>query len=284
MRKMSYKLCLLFCGLILASQNVAAKGDTIFVYADEGVGVNSLNDALNFFSARTEYKVSTIYAIDIIAGVWQESAILLVFPGGADLKYSEKLNGLGNKNIINYVKHGGTFLGICAGAYYASAFVDFARDTEMAISGSRELKFFPGTCSGPMYTTTTFNDRRDAKSILITWKAQKINQVIEYNSEASVYYFGGGYFENAIQYPQTKILASYDCCQEYPAIISNKVGLGKAILSSVHFEYQPKYVPATDDNFKAEITSINHELKTNQLTRAMQKQILIELLTPDNPS
>jgi glutamine amidotransferase-like uncharacterized protein len=279
MLKIYCKLRLLFCTLIIMTQVALAKVDSIFVYADEGVGVNSLNDALNFFSSKTDYKVLPIYAIDIISGEWQENAALLVFPGGADLKYSKKLNGLGNKMIYDYVAGGGTFLGICAGAYYASAFVDFARDTNMAIIGPRELKFFPGTCFGPMYTTTTFDDRRDAKSIYITWKDQKYNQPLGFNQEAPVYYFGGGYFENAMQYPQTQILASYDCCQQYPAIVSNKVGLGRAILSSVHFEYQPKYVPETDENFKNEIMAINRELKTNHLALVLQNQMLFELFS-----
>lgn len=277
MKNLRYKLALLLCGLFLFTRSVLAQPDTIYVYADEGVGANSLKDTLEFFTTTTNYKVSTIYAINIIAGTWQENAVLLVFPGGADLPYTAKLNGLGNKMITDYVEKGGKFLGICAGAYYASGFVDFARDTKMAVIGPRELKFYPGTCFGPMYNTTTFSDRRDAKCVTITWKGKNINQPLEYNKEAPAYYFGGGYFQNALQYPNVKVLASYDCCQEYPAIIKAKVGLGQAILSNVHFEYQPKYVPQTDDNFKAEIMAINRELKVKKMARVLQKQMLFEL-------
>lgn len=42
-----------------------------------------------------------------------------VIPGGRDLPYCRDLNGYINDRIIRYVKEGGVYMGICAGAYYA---------------------------------------------------------------------------------------------------------------------------------------------------------------------
>ena len=50
------------------------------------------------------------------------------------------------------MKEGGSYLGICAGGYYGSSFVEFAKDDPvMEIVGERELAFYPGTACGPMF-------------------------------------------------------------------------------------------------------------------------------------
>ena len=39
----------------------------------------------------------------------------IVFPGGADSPYQEKLQGEGNRVIRQFVEEGGWYLGFCAG-------------------------------------------------------------------------------------------------------------------------------------------------------------------------
>ena len=48
-----------------------------------------------------------------------------VMPGGADRPYCAALNGEGNRRIRAFVEAGGAYLGLCAGAYYASQRVEF---------------------------------------------------------------------------------------------------------------------------------------------------------------
>lgn len=44
-------------------------------------------------------QVRSILAPELLAGGWQDTCLLLVFPGGADLPYCRLLNGRGNKLI-----------------------------------------------------------------------------------------------------------------------------------------------------------------------------------------
>ncbi|MEW5299670.1 MAG: hypothetical protein WDW36_002662 [Sanguina aurantia] len=69
-------------------------------------------------------------------------------PGGADLPYCRLLNGQGNNMITEYVKGGGSYLGLCAGAYYGCSSVEFEPGSSMEVSGDRELAFFPGVAVG----------------------------------------------------------------------------------------------------------------------------------------
>jgi len=73
---------------------------------------------------------------------WTKDAALFIMPGCADLYYVENLNSKGNKIIKNYVMSGGSFLVICAGAYYASKSVEFDKNRPLKVFGNRELSFF----------------------------------------------------------------------------------------------------------------------------------------------
>ena len=73
--------------------------------------------------------METLGTAPLLRGGWEARCELLVFPGGADLPYCKALNGEGNRLIGEYVRGGGAYLGLCAGAYYASATVDFEAGT-----------------------------------------------------------------------------------------------------------------------------------------------------------
>jgi glutamine amidotransferase-like uncharacterized protein len=46
---------------------------------------------------------------------------------------------------------GGSYLGLCAGAYYGSSRVVFEPGTPLEVIGDRELAFFPGIARGAAY-------------------------------------------------------------------------------------------------------------------------------------
>src|SRR6476620_3369467 len=101
--------------------------NSIYIYQDDGVSDESLSQTITTFQhmLAPAYFIKTINAHEIIEGEWVQDAALFVMPGGSDLPYVRKLNGAGNQNIKDYVKNGGSYLGICAGAYYAAAYVEF---------------------------------------------------------------------------------------------------------------------------------------------------------------
>lgn len=71
---------------------------------------------------------------------------LMVFGGGYDLGFEAAVGKNGAKIIQDFVKNGGSYLGLCAGAYWACDYIEFDKDGPLEVVGERRLKFFPGMC------------------------------------------------------------------------------------------------------------------------------------------
>src|SRR5688572_21159442 len=137
---------LMFC-LLAWTSNAYAQTTNILIYSGLGVGPKSLANTVSMLSslASEDYVIKTVVPDTIISRDWLENTALLVMPGGADSPYMEKLAGVGNQNIREYVQNGGKYLGICAGAYYAADSIEFAKgDPRLEVVAPRELKFYSG--------------------------------------------------------------------------------------------------------------------------------------------
>lgn len=152
-------------------------------------------------------------------------ARLLVMPGGADLAYCEKLNGAGNAAIRAFVENGGAYLGLCAGAYYACRAIEWAVGTNQEITGPRELAFYPGMAVGPVYDFIEDGD------ISKCWEG-----AVRLDTGVTVHYEAGPVFEETAD-PSVTVLARFAALPgQPPAIVSCKIGQGRAVLSSPHVE------------------------------------------------
>jgi glutamine amidotransferase-like uncharacterized protein len=169
-------------------------------------------------------------ANDIHKGILDENVQMLVLPGGADLFYTEKLNGSGNKAIRRWVEQGGIYLGICAGAYYACASLGWAEGTQQEISGPRELAFFPGRAAGPV---SAFIENSDVGK---SWNAAT-RVISDGGLDSVVHYNGGPLFEGQ---PETVLARYLDLPGQPPAAIECRIGKGKAVLCSFHPETSPE--------------------------------------------
>lgn len=150
------------------------------------------------------------------------AASLFVMPGGADLFFCEKLNGAANTKIRKYVESGGTYLGICAGAYYACRRIEWAKDKDDAIIQTRELGFFPGTAIGPLPEIM--------ESFEGSWAG------VAHLDAGPAFYRGGCWFRADGDGAFTT-LASYS--DGRPAIVSMDIGQGRVILTGCHLEHRP---------------------------------------------
>ena len=88
---------------------------------------------------------------------WEDQAAALIIPGGRDMPYHERLQGIPNARIKSYVMNGGSYLGICAGAYYGASSIEFDIGHPLEVIAKRELHFFPGIARGPAYGYGTFS-------------------------------------------------------------------------------------------------------------------------------
>lgn len=228
----------------------AYEKNTIYVYNDLGVSEESLTHTISKFNEKMDKKLSIkkLTAQEVIKGDWTKNAILFVMPGGADLPYVEKLNGKGNRVIKKYVNSGGSFLGICAGSYYASSYVEFDKNGELEVLGDRELKFFTGKAIGPILASYDYKTSSGSR-------AARIKTIFNNVPNVRVYYNGGGYFENASNAPNTQVIATYE--NNLPAIILIAYGKGKVLLSGVHFEYEPSLLDSNDPYLKEIIPALD---------------------------
>jgi len=257
--------------LIFSTQVIAEP--TVYIYAGPGSTKTCLEQAEHTLESMLKpyYRIERIYAEQILNDPWEKNAALLVIAGGEDIPYAKALNGIGNQKIRSYVENGGSFLGICAGAYYAGDFVEFAKGTELEVLGERELAFFPGTVRGPNLAPYVYRSERGALAAHILWKdALKFPQ----DTPFTVYYNGGGYFVDAESKNNVHVLATYDTPDRPAAIVECEIGSGKAILSSVHFEFDPALFDPKDPYLEA----IKAEMSENQNRLNLVQHLLERLL------
>jgi len=156
-----------------------------------------------------------------IIGGTLASVDTFIMPGGADLYYCEKLNGAGNKAIRIFVEAGGSYLGICAGAYYGCTALDW---NDHQIDGARELGFVNATASGPIRAYMQDGDIEKSwyGAAVLEWQGQNFKTL----------YAAGPLFKN--------ITGDIDVIARYaggePAVIGKRVGTGYVVLSSPHIE------------------------------------------------
>lgn len=236
---------------------------SIVIYQDEGVGEFGLACLRRFFANDA---VTLASAEDVVAGEILQTADLFVMPGGADLPYCRKLNGTGNNNIRNFVESGGTYLGICAGAYYACRAIEFHKGRDDEICQLRELSLVDAVAVGSLPELAPYYDDRLRTVAAVSLQASQ---------EIFAYYHGGCQFilnEDAI------VHARYNIVGEPAAIIEKHLGQGRVILSGVHLEIlsnDVKDYPLEEGDDPAQLDQIASELKNpHELLQSILKERL----------
>ncbi len=204
----------------------------ILIYDDYGCSnTGNLKNCLE--ESLPDFLVETVDATQVIKGELDDNVHAFIMPGGAATPYKKKLEVLGNEQIRNFVKNGGTYLGICAGAYYACKTSNFELDVpELSSSNHHGLDLFNGSANGTLYkefNIAPYSQNSESKKIV------SLNWQEDHTTLYSLYH-GGPYFE-ANKDEQHSVLATYgDIDNNLPAIIEKNYGRGKVILSAVHFE------------------------------------------------
>ena len=177
---------------------------------------------------------------------WEASTSILCFPGGADVPYLNSLGAGGMERVRHYVEEGGVYIGLCAGAYFASGAVAFEAGTDLEVIGERYLKFYRGLAAGAAYPGFDYSSERGAVSA-------KIRYINPSNGEwrSTMDYVNGGPFWmiddtdaavfriNSVNHRRldgVDILATYEDLNHAVAAMRCRVGEGVAILCGSHPE------------------------------------------------
>lgn len=215
------------------------------------------------------YAVLNVNKSTLLDEPWAAYTSLLVFPGGADLQYCRDFNGKGNDSITQYVRRGGRYIGFCAGGYYGSSRIEFeVGNKEMEVSGSRELKFYPGTARGAVYAGFEYGKTSGANSATVrVFKDKLETSESELPDQFAVYVNGGCLFVDAEKHASkgVEVLARYTDknlavkgsdsgneaaidAKEPAAAVFCKVGNGSAVLTGIHPEFSPELLERDPSN------------------------------------
>lgn len=247
----------------------------VLVYSGPGVSASALSHTLRTLRILLpSYDVQCISAQSLAIDPWMETTSLLVLPGGRDLPYIDKLAeywpvhssaahpsharmNRADARVREYVSdRGGNFIGICAGAYYASSYCEFEKgNDDMQVVGERQaLEFFPGKCEGTVFPGFVYESDQGAR--LIHLRDEQSPSSLPYMT----YYNGGGAFIDSERYLRAgiQVLARYmseedaqslveggatppnRIKKEYvnqAAVILCSAGRGRALLYGTHPEF-----------------------------------------------
>lgn len=204
----------------------------ILIYRDYGCAdVTNLEQELKHYFTPRGIEIGFTDAAGIINRNELNDMVLgFVMPGGAGTPYRRKLETLGNDKIREFVRNGGIYYGICAGAYYACRQTIFEKDIpELKIISECGLNLIEGKAVGTLHKELGINPyAKNAAS------AAAVELIWQDNEKHLAYYHGGPYFD--IDNAETEILAVYNLPQKYPAVIARNFGQGRVVVSGVHFE------------------------------------------------
>lgn len=178
---------------------------------------------LNVHFPETPTKFVT--AAEILCGLLAARPPAAFFmPGGASRYVSDKMRGAGNAAIRAYVENGGVYVGICAGAYYACADIQWNKRGATPLSASGELNFVAGTAVGPIedFCTRDGDELNTARVVAVDFAD---------GTRANALYWGGPALPNAGGHD---VLARY--ADGTPAMVGGRHGLGRFLLTSPHCE------------------------------------------------
>jgi len=193
---------------------------SVAIYNDTGVWRSGI-DALELYLKSRGINFTLINATSIKDGALKNYNILIM-PGGWAYDYWLALGPKGNEMIKNFVKDGGGYLGICAGAYYASGAIMWEASIYHYSLGIANLVAI-GPKKGyhwPAEVMLRVNSTEEG----IKWGLNKTFVVV---------YIGGpefGYLSKNIT-----VLAVYGDDGK-PAIVLARYDKGKVALSGVHLE------------------------------------------------
>ncbi len=258
------------------------KRNKILIYCDYGtVNINALFNELKLYYKNTNYELGFTDAENIkTKNALNDSVATFIMPGGFGKGYELKLQGIGNEKIRDFVKNGGNYLGICAGAYYACRDTIFEQDIpQLAITSQSGLDLIDGKAIGSLYKEFNIPPYTNVISPVAVPKIKYVDKQ-EYFS----FYSGGPFFDTKGN-DKIEILGFYvfDNGKNLPAIIKSQYGKGHVVLSGVHPEISgidiKNYLPnmkVFDEAHKFADNLIKHEESRKKLFTKILSELSIK--------
>lgn len=229
----------------------------ILILSEGAVTISSLVLSLKDSFNAQNYDIRTINAKELKAKkTLNKNVYALILPGVQDShdSYRNALDKKASRLIQKYIKNGGNLLGLCAGAYLSTEEFSYSDiDLGTIKTVKPHLKLFEGKAYGPIkqYTPDKDNFKNPALNNFVV--KLDINTSPPISKESVSCYSLGPYIEipkNALLSQEYKVIARYKDVPGKPiAIVSRKIGKGKAIFSGVCPEISGKHMPDINRHF-----------------------------------
>lgn len=193
--------------LIHLLQPALAREPVALVYRGPGSCENGCSEAVAAIAERAGLIVRYVSPATLTPKVFRD-AVVWMQPGGNATDVANALSEKQKRHIRDFVRRGGGYVGICAGAFFA--------DTKLDQKGKvRALGLIPGT------TPEVFPAH--AATMLITWNGEPRH----------IFFEEGGTFKYGPN-ESVEVIATYP--DHRPAAIQVTYGKGQVVVSGVHPE------------------------------------------------
>jgi glutamine amidotransferase-like uncharacterized protein len=196
----------------------------IALFAGDGASEISITAARNMFQWMG-------YSVSLVQGETFDNGInhfrLLCFPGGDMYQYAQSISSEGKKNIRDFIRNGGGYIGICGGAYFASQRVIW-QGAELPMT---PLGLFSGTAQGPIDAIAPYPNCTMCRVIIVD-QLHPITQSSQ-DSEWILYCYGPAFIPSL----PVDILARYET-ENQPAMLAFDYDMGRVFLIGLHPEIE----------------------------------------------
>lgn len=211
-------------------------GETPFAIYDDQGSWDAGKEGFKKFLVDHSLGYRMITAAEILQGeLRREHFRVLVMPGGESWQYIDELGQRGAQAIRTFVGSGGGYVGICAGAFYATSHRE---------GGGVVGRYGIGLLQGVAFDGTA----RDAPSFRegsMAFRATTSEAVsFAYQRDYHWLMLGGPSFRytaREAERKQIRVLVRIPAIQE-PAMLLFQYGLGRVFLSAPHIEVDPSTV------------------------------------------
>ena len=200
---------------------------TVALYSDNGCWEDSVT-ALERMFEWMGYEATLITAKEINDQSLDEFSLLCV-SGGDMYQYAQDISPTGKQHIRDFVSNGGGYIGICAGAYFASEKV-YWQGRRLPMT---PLALFQGASEGPIDAIVPYPEYGMCQVNFVD-ATHPITQS-ESDSAWILYYWGPALRPN--DDANVEILAAYNGIDQ-PVAVASEYGIGRIFLIGTHPEIE----------------------------------------------
>lgn len=217
----------------------------VYIYADDGASERSVQGWYTVLHHIFHYPrkyIKLTYAHSFVADITGQAPhhTAVIFPGGADRPYMKRLRGDRIQTLRAVIASGASYIGTCAGAYFASSSCIFeAADSVLKVVDARPLSLFAQPAIGAVSPGFEYRSESGAtvESLACVWNHHAF--------KADVYCNGGPAWACVEHEPHTTVIARYTRPalqrhgvhdQNPAAVLLHSFGRGVAVLCGVHPE------------------------------------------------